>query len=154
MRSALLVLLLSFSVSAAPVVVSYSLLERQSVSTGWSTILNFETTIIDSHSAVIAPATGWKFVCPTGQSGPYFVSFYAQWAGPVSSVNYVYLRVNGIIFRTLARAENTPGSLGLNGSTVVQLNEGDALDVQILQASGQTKEISAGHISVFKITGT
>ena len=155
----LLCALLAASIANAQssVVATYSLLNRQTIQTGWSTVLDFETRVVDSHSVVTGPIpfawppVSWRFTAPAGGAGNYFVSFYAQWVGPIGSVSYVYLRKNGDAFRTLARADNTPGSLGLSGDTIVPLEPGDWIDLAVTQASGSPREISVGHISVFRI---
>lgn len=101
-------------------------------------IINYATQELDTAGAVTVGAS-WKFTVPAGKGGLYSVKASATWNAAITSGNMrLDLFKNGSLWRTLDRVvggTNTP-QLMLKGSTDIQLNATDFIDIRIQQNSG------------------
>ncbi len=106
---------------------------------------NFDTLVSDTHGAVTPSATVWKFTAPS--SGKYFVGIQHSSAG---STVTTYLYKNGSQVDQIFTGAFTLNNGSMNGSTEIDLNIGDYIDVRLDSAiSG----ITSGYINIFKIQG-
>jgi hypothetical protein len=127
------------SVVAASETVTASYSISAGAATADSTQFNFDTKAWDSHNAVNTGAGVWKFTAPI--SGTYLVSATLYFGANNGNVA-VYK--NGSNFRSMA---GPFGSTATNqtapGSTLVQLNAGDYIDIRNVSAASRTPATTA-----------
>lgn len=137
---------------------SYSSDAAQSFPTGVLTIVDFEDVEWDSHGLVTTGAS-WKFTAQ--KKGIYSVDVAIQWQdtsgwGSGSENSYIELFKNGVLYRRLDYWEcQTAGitiAVGLSGSTDVELEVGDYIDIRAFQVSGSALTLSSNsgvnHVSI------
>jgi hypothetical protein len=132
----------------------------QSIDSGSSEIVNFDSTTFgwDSHSSVTTGAS-WKFTAPS--AGKYNISSSIAYnAQSWTAGNILSLRIhkNGTYIAKIDEKEieaNGTYVIGLSGSTLVDMVQGDYIDVRAYQDSGSGKTLNAAeednHVSIHKI---
>lgn len=134
---------------AAPVVARYTRATAQNIGNSSTTVVNYSTLDIDTHSRVTTGAA-WKFTAAV--AGYYHVNAAAIFAASTTWAEveraFLYLRKNGSIVSALDRQDNYDGAaasvqLSLQGSDIVFLAVGDYCDVAINQNSGGTLGLNA-----------
>jgi hypothetical protein len=127
------------SVVAASETVTASYSVSAGASTADTVQFNFDTKTWDSHNAVTTGAGVWKFTAPI--SGTYFVSATLYLGGTNSNVA---LYKNGSIFRSMAGPFGaTASNQTAPGSTLVQLNAGDYIDIRNVSTAARTPATTA-----------
>lgn len=146
--------------AARPVVASYRLSSNQTVTTGSVDRINYDTKVIDTHSAVTTGAS-WKFVTPV--TGHYQVSFHNKWAEgtgwDINEVAQITCKVNGgnaqlldsyEVFSSDATAQSIRILLG--GTRTIKLNAGDEVTFEATQNSGSNKDLELGESNYCSIS--
>lgn len=123
----------------------YTTAAGQSFTSGSTTILNYGTSELDSHSAV-ATGASWKFTVPTGKGGLYHVQASAMWNAAITTgAITLQLYKNGSLARTLFKVvtgANTPQMM-MHGATDISLAAADYLDIRVTQSSGAPVVLSS-----------
>lgn len=144
-----------------PTVARYMTAAGQSIANNTTTVINFGTAVIDTHSRVTVGAA-WKFTASIG--GYYRVSAAVLFAGTTTwalgEAASLNLYNNGGAVSILDRKDNFDGGgtqfLQLSGSDVIQLVAGDLLDIRVLQGSGAALSLhtdaAANYISIVRLT--
>ena len=123
-----------------------------------STIVDFEASVYDSHSAVTIGAA-WKFTAPI--TGIYLVSAYVEFqsaAYTASDSVSLTLFKNGAAYARLAFVEagsTTTFNLSAGGSALVSLAATDYIDVRVTNGSGSTAlttTITSNRIEIIKLS--
>lgn len=110
---------------------------------GVETIINYDTSLIDTDAAVTTGAS-WRFTVPTGKAGPYQVAttlqlnagFSGQWISSVFK--------NGARQFYLWLDSNPLTSDLRNGSCVLNCAAGDTIDVRSLNTSAGSVTVGGG----------
>lgn len=79
-----------------------------------------------------------RFTVPSGRSGKYMVVAHIVFTNGAESIRLVRLRKNGQYVEGEARLVESGAGMSLTLSTVVAMNAGDYLEVQVYQNSGAT----------------
>lgn len=123
----------------------YSTTAGQSITTGTPTIIDYGVKVLDTHGCVTTGAS-WKFTAQI--QGLYRVSNnwnYAQGTYSATSSAYAQVYKNGTAYARLGMHRTEAGGANGNpsgsGSTIVQLNAGDFIDVRQFQDHGSTKNL-------------
>jgi hypothetical protein len=152
------------SLSAAPVTdgvsIRYQQVSAQTIPTGADTVVNFDTIITDSDSAV-TPGVGWRFVVPPNKGGLYFCTASVTVLTPAAPVAINHLR--------LACRLNTAVTARLDGQPVAALASvlvtregvvpvfaasGDSIDFVLYQDSGGNVSTAASSSLILGTTCT
>jgi hypothetical protein len=120
-----------------------------SVASGGTEIIDFDTSIINTHGSVTTGAS-WQFTAPV--SGIYRVSvcldFGAVTAGAIGQGVAAFVFKNGVSNAKLGaqRYQTTGGATNqmVSGSNIVKCLAGDTLDIRVTQNSGSALSLSAG----------
>lgn len=118
------------------------------------TIIDFTTKDFDTHGAVTTGAS-WKYTAPS--SGKYSVSVAVLSANTTITAQQIKLWKNGSVYATLFRAATVPAGtqFTMGGSTLVDLNAGDTIDIRLRNDSGGGASFNPAadenHISIHRI---
>ncbi|GAC1590956.1 MAG: hypothetical protein NVS3B25_09930 [Hymenobacter sp.] len=116
----------------------YKTATSYSFATGVTAQMNYDTSEIDTDSAVTVGAS-WKFTCPTTKAGNYLVSAAISLTGAVGTSVQFQLFKNGSAVRTLLKSTGTvPAGQSIAGNTIIALAAGDYIDIRLTQSSGGT----------------
>lgn len=147
----------------APVVAVYRTSAGQSIPSGGATntVVNFDTQIVDTHSAVTTGAS-WQFVAPL--AGSYLVAarvtFDVTTGWAEHEIARLRVAVNGTLSAVLGQEEGRDFAasaqfLSVGGPAVVLLAAGDVLDIRALQVSGGSLNLLNNplfnHVGIFRI---
>lgn len=141
----------------------YSSNAGQSIVTGAAAaIIDFEDESFDTHDAVTTGAS-WKFTCPAGQGGYYQVnvgiSLASSSAWGYGERGLLQLFKEGNAYSNLSRKDNFESTLQmqLGGCDIVNLAEGEYIDIRIAQNSGSNIALVNSNtdvwVSIAKIKG-
>lgn len=112
-------------------------------------IVDFDTKVVDTHNAVTTGAS-WKFTVPPGHSGIYVIDQASiQWSTNASlNSTYISLYKSGTDAGYISRAFGIDESLYSSGTTVVQLDEGDYVDIRVIAdtADSSSRAVQTGSI--------
>jgi hypothetical protein len=145
--------------SSEVVVAKYASDASQSIASGSDVIVDFEDKIVDTHGAVTTGAA-WKFTAPV--SGNYQVSALAVFTGGSTftagnTLNFIIFK-NGSLNSTLGRyiiPTTDTTEKALNGATIMNLNAGDYIQLNLFQNTGGARTLlnnnSYVHVSIHKI---
>ncbi len=113
-----------------------------------STPINYDSRDIDTHGAVTT-GSGWRFTAPI--SGVYNVQLAAH-AGNVVSYGLLIYK-NGVAFKSLAF--NNSSTSTINGSTSIQLNAGEYIDIRssiaVVITGGTLATANVANISITRV---
>lgn len=130
----------------------------QSAPHNTTTVVNFDAIEVDTEGA-ITTGSQWAFTAP--QDGLYLVAATvtlasnSSWA--IGETARLYLYRNGALYARLAADSNINANtpITLSGATLVELQQGDTVDVRLYQNSGGTLSISGAtgntHVSIVKV---
>jgi hypothetical protein len=123
----------------------YSTASGQSIPNNTGTIINFNTKEYDTHNAVTT-GSNWKFTAPV--AGEYHVSshvlydaFAAAGVGAMSIRVYKNDSPHTDLGRTVFNAEGNATNKPAFGSTDVQLNAGDTINIVVFNGSGAARNL-------------
>jgi hypothetical protein len=121
----------------------------QSIPNATTTIVNFATSDFDTHSAVTTGAS-WKFTAQI--SGTYRVSAQLQWTSANYNANSLFESIvykNGSSYSSIGYTHKETNTANIAptviGSTLIQLNAGDYVDVRAYQNTGADVALSASN---------
>lgn len=148
--------------SGASCAARYTTVTAGSYATGSDTVLNFNVKDYDTDGAVAA-GSAWKFTVPAGKAGYYSVSVglaiasYTQAAAQQHAVR-VFKKGVGVARIATFFTQAAPTTLvGLSGSDVYYLAEGDYIDLRYFQNTGNARALhtTAGfnHVSIHRVPG-
>lgn len=107
------------------------------LSDGADTIVQYNTKVFDTHSAVTTGAS-WRFTAPV--AGTYNVSACACSEAAGTGERYILIYKNGSGYaRGTQHLANASFRNGESVAALVQLNPGDYVDVRFFQSSGSSK---------------
>ncbi len=125
----------------------------QSIPNNSATIVNFSTKVMDPKAAVSAGAS-WRFSVPAGFAGLYLVSATVL-LGSATGFMYLNLYRNGVNTSLLGAQYVSANVNGVSGSALIQLNDGDYIDVRAHQITGGAVSTSAigadNHINILRL---
>jgi hypothetical protein len=138
----------------------YNTTAGQSIPSGASTVVNFDTLELDSDGAV-ATGAGWTFTCPTGKGGLYHVSAVCGFA----SFNVAAIVFGGIFQnstekhrsnRWLTAAADSVPYVTLSADLL--LSAGDTVQFKIFQGAGVNKTLellaASNRICIHRVLGS
>lgn len=133
----------------APVFAWYEVSETKALTSGATTILDFDNVVGDTDSAVTTGAS-WKFTCPTGKGGVYMVvaSCFLQSSANWGAGEYINLQLfveaagKGYISLKYMEAAGTY-NVFLSGMSYVSLAAGEDLDVRATHNSGAEETVDS-----------
>jgi hypothetical protein len=159
----------NFAVATGPVSLStsplkavaalYNSVSPQSLPTG-STVVNFNSTTLDTDSAVSNPSTNWTFTCPAGKGGLYDVKSTIVVSGSGSGVAFIYVTKNATETNrgTQVPAPGSSTNFTLQVSCMVPMFPGDTLQILAAQTTSNTWSVSFGssivYVSVVRVPGS
>ncbi len=114
--------------------------------------VDYDNKISDTHNAVTTGAS-WVFTAP--RTGDYLIAGTAQWSG-TANLNFALAKVrinSSVINDAFGRADSSVNIMAMS-SMVVQLNEGDTLDIQYRQddlVGNPRTIITAGNVNLISI---
>ena len=125
------------------VLAAYSRGTTQTLTNATYTLIDFATSIHDTHSAVTTGAS-WKFTCPAGQAGYYRVTTLVSIQGAITVDIRIAVYKNGVSagdvsIDNLAQAGNS----AYGGSRTLLLAAGDYIDIRAEQNSGADRSTIA-----------
>jgi hypothetical protein len=137
----------------------YKTSAAQSIPNATNTIVNFGTSDFDTHNATTTGAS-WKFTAPI--SGTYRVSAVVQYGSGNYNPGTLFesnLFKNGAAYASLGFVTKETGTATvtptLTGSTLIQLNAGDYIDIRTYQNNGGNSPLSASaiynHINIERV---
>lgn len=129
--------------SAMPVAACYTTAAAQSIDNASFEIVDFGTSVYDTHSAVTTGAS-WKFTVPTGEGGKYSVKasimYVTTTAFAITESTTMALYVNGAAVAYIDRyqpvATGVDHNVFLRGATDLLLSAADYVDLRLHQSSG------------------
>ena len=148
-------------IAGGAVAARYTMSGTTSVANTTSTIVNYATSVFDTHTAVTAGAA-WKFTVPASMGGYYLVTAtaYLQTSAAWGPDEYARLELFknnslntylGSKFITTA----TSCSVFVIGAAIIALAAADYIDVRMYQNSGSTLTVDGdgnlGHISIARL---
>jgi hypothetical protein len=121
----------------------------QAIPNATATIVNFSTSDFDTHGATTTGAS-WKFTAPV--SGIYRVSTEIQYTSAIYNANTLFEAIlfkNGSSFSSLGYTSKETNTANIaptvTGSTLIQLNAGDYVDIRTYQNSTASINLSASN---------
>lgn len=138
---------LANSAEVRPVIARYKCTTADTTTT--TNTINYDTRVIDTYSAVTTGATDWKFTAPL--PGFYNVSA-SMMASQTASLSNLYIYKNGspALSALVVGAANGVSSAG---STIIELNAGDYIDLR--NGSGSTGTLNGdaqiNWISIYRL---
>lgn len=123
------------------VIARYTTAAGQSIANNTETIVNFDTQNVDNKSAVTTGAS-WKFTAPV--AGAYLVSAAVLFESSTGWGDTEFGRLtvyrSNVLYEHIARQDSygsaSPVLMHLAGATIVNMSQGDYLDVRVTQISG------------------
>ena len=133
----------------APVEARYEVSETKALTSGATTILDYDTSVSDTDSAVTTGA-GWKFTCPAGKGGVYMViaSCLLQSSAAWGVGEYINLQLfvdgagKGYLSLKYMEAAGTY-NVFLSGMSYVVLAEAEELNVRATHNSGSEETVDS-----------
>jgi len=146
--------------SFPPVVIKYQETAQPTIPNLTGTIVNFDTKVTDTYNAVTV-GSNWKFVVPV--TGYYFVEASClfnntiNWALTKTGLLDVYK--NDVLNAHLQRIDNLEAGsnlfMNLIGSTIIQANAGDTIQIYITQQTGGNLQMNGdsnhNYITICKV---
>jgi hypothetical protein len=129
-------------------------MSAQSVSNNTYTKLAFATEVVDTNSAY-DHSSNYRFTVPSGEAGLYYFTAMMQ-AGGVDDgerAQLVFAKNGSRDSATMSR-NYSPGSdnaIYCTSSSLLNLSVSDYIEVQVLQASGDTQDCGYGQFGGFKV---
>jgi len=125
-----------------------ALSSNQSIPSSSSTLLALATIVLDTDSAFDNTGSNYKFTVPSGEAGNYQINFGIRNNNFSTSRVDVQLRKNG---SEIFAAENANGSnYDTNyGGVILNLSDGDYLQMYLYQASGSSQTLFSARNSCF-----
>lgn len=132
----------------------------QSISNNTETVVNFGTVEFDTDNAITTGA-GWRFTAPF--NGNYLVSAAIMFASTTTwsdiELGALILRKNGSLYAYLDRKDSYGSASGvlmqLGGTSLVNLNAGEYIDIRVLQNSGAALALfnssQYNHVNIAKV---
>lgn len=137
----------------------YNTKSGQVISHGKAEIINFDTKILDSSFGVVTTGEFWKFTAK--EKGVYYVKAYLTiYQKDFLTANKVitsYLFKNGKYheYLDIAKTQGITDFYAKNGSTVINLDVDDFIDVRLLQLTGVNQSLfdasEANYIIITKV---
>lgn len=123
----------------------YSAASGQSIASGVTTIVDFNTKDYDSHNAVTT-GSSWKFTAPI--SGKYLIIARAHFnAASFTSGNSVGISIykNGAVSHVSITRISITGSFGYpaSGSDILNMLAGDTIDIRVDQSEGSNRALQS-----------
>ncbi len=116
-------------------------------------IADYDTVELDTHNTITTGAS-WTFTAP--RSGQYFVSASLLWTNGTNLIaDQLYIYKNGGNYATVSASEGV-GGIGANGSHIVELAEGDTLNIRVVQQDSTTaaRTINTGNTTLNRVSIT
>ena len=125
-----------------------SISSDQSIPDNTVTLVALATEVLDTDSAFDNTASNYKFTVPSGEAGNYQINFGIRNNNFSTSRVDVQLRKNG---SEIFAAENANGSnYDTNyGGVILNLSDGDYLQMYLYQASGSSQTLFSARNSCF-----
>lgn len=129
----------------------YTTTNSQTITTGTTKLIDFDTSIEDSHS-IVTTGVSWHATIPTGYSGLYLITATVNTsAGAAADIDYLpKLFKNNTFYRagaeTNVKVSSGAANSGVTGTYIVRLADADTVDFRITSNSGanQTTSTTAG----------
>lgn len=122
-----------------------------------TTPVNYDTKIIDTHSAVTTSATAWKFTAPV--AGYYQVTLPSFDNNSEASVFASIYKNGSAAVGAVAKTNGATGGAGYGqgGGTVIQLVAGDYIDIRgaasITVRGGALTGTNTARVDIYKLSG-
>ena len=125
-----------------------SISTNQTIANSTATLLALATEVLDTNSAFTNTASNYKFTVLSGEAGNYQINF------GIRNANFTDARIDVKLYKNGSEAVNAENASGgaydtAYGGAILNLSEGDYLQLYVYQTSGSNQDIFAARNSCF-----
>lgn len=138
------------SLLTGSVYASFNTATGQTMVNGSATVVNFDTSEIDTHGAVTTGAN-WRFTVPDGKAGLYELSANVSYNPVTNSTPTVFLSLfkNGTELKRFSRMSGLASTAQyyVDGTITVPLSASDYVDFRLFQNSGINQNLETTRVA-------